>query len=73
MFSREAAPELWGQLQNNLAIVYWSRIHGDRGENVEEAIGGFDSALTVITREKDPTAGRRHRTISPTPRHAAAR
>src|SRR5207244_1419263 len=54
VFSREAAPELWGQLQNNLAIVYWSRIKGDHAENVEEAIGGFEAALTVITREKDP-------------------
>ena len=43
-----------GALQNNLAVVYWSRMKGDRAPNVEEAIGHFSAALTVFTREKDP-------------------
>ena len=47
-------PSCGAQLQNNLAIVYWSRIQGDRAQNVEEAIARFEAALTVITREKEP-------------------
>jgi len=54
VFSRDAAPDLWGQLQNNLAIVYWSRIQGNRAQNVEDAIAHFEAALTVLTQEKDP-------------------
>ena len=42
------------RLQNNLGIVYWNRIRGERGDNLERAIVLFEAALTVFTREAEP-------------------
>ena len=36
------------------AAVYSDRIRGDRAENLEAAIAGYDAALEVFTREADP-------------------
>ncbi|MEC4818783.1 MAG: tetratricopeptide repeat protein, partial [Scytonema sp. PMC 1069.18] len=50
----EASPIDWAATQNNLANAYYSRIHGDRAENVENAIAAYTAALSVRTREALP-------------------
>lgn len=37
-------------VQNNLGEAYRNRIHGDKAENIEEALAYFSAALTVYTR-----------------------
>lgn len=49
--TRQTNPELWGELQNKLAIAYCERIKGDRAENLENAIDAFEKALQVLSRE----------------------
>ena len=40
--------------QNNLGIALGDRIRGDKAGNVELAIGAFESALEVYTRDSFP-------------------
>jgi len=39
--TREAIPEEWAEVQNNLGIVYSDRISGDKAENLEKAIACY--------------------------------
>ena len=54
MVTQKDAPQEWGQLHNNLAVVNMSRVKGDREANLEAAIGHFTSALSVFKKETDP-------------------
>jgi tetratricopeptide (TPR) repeat protein len=47
--TREAYPHDWAETQNNLAIAYTDRIHGDRAENIQQAIKHYEQALDVYT------------------------
>src|SRR4028118_1269502 len=47
--SRDRDPELWGRLQNNLAVAYTRRVEGDRSQNFEQAIACYQVALKVRT------------------------
>ena len=45
----------------NLATAYYSpRIHGDRAQNIEEAIAAYKQALTVIPQAAMPVELGRH-------------
>ncbi|MEH2354629.1 CHAT domain-containing protein, partial [Nostoc sp.] len=50
----EALPIDWAATQNNLGLAYYSRIKGDRADNIEQAIAAYTAALTVRTREALP-------------------
>ncbi|MEG4912480.1 CHAT domain-containing tetratricopeptide repeat protein [Microcoleus sp. B7-D4] len=52
--NREPGSEKFAQTQNNLAAAYTHRIKGSRADNLERAIGFFQAALTVLTREDFP-------------------
>jgi tetratricopeptide (TPR) repeat protein len=52
--NREPGSEKCAQTQNNLAAAYTHRIKGSRADNLERAIGFFQAALTVLTREDFP-------------------
>jgi CHAT domain-containing protein len=54
VITRDANPELWGEVQNKLAIAYDQRIKGDQAENQENAIDACKKALQVLTREALP-------------------
>jgi tetratricopeptide (TPR) repeat protein len=54
VFTREAFPEEWAGMQNNLGNAYSNRIRGDRAENLEHAIATYEQALQVRTREAFP-------------------
>ncbi|WP_348235326.1 CHAT domain-containing tetratricopeptide repeat protein [Trichocoleus sp. DQ-A3] len=54
VITRDANPELWGEVQNKLAIAYDQRIKGDQAENLENAIDVCKKALQVLTREASP-------------------
>ncbi|MBI5965469.1 MAG: CHAT domain-containing protein [Chloroflexi bacterium] len=47
--TREAEPELWGRLQNNLAKSLIQNPTGDRAENIEQAIQLLQQSLEVRT------------------------
>jgi tetratricopeptide (TPR) repeat protein len=51
VITREAFPEQWAMLRNNLGGAYLKRIRGERAENIELAIACYQSALKVYTRE----------------------
>jgi tetratricopeptide (TPR) repeat protein len=53
IYTREAFPENWAMIQNNLGIAY-DRINKDRVQNLEDAIRCFNLALQVYTREAFP-------------------
>jgi len=52
--TREALPQSWATIQNNLAIAYSDRIKGDRADNIDQAIAASTAALNVYTREALP-------------------
>ena len=52
--TREAMPVEWAGATMNLANAYYSRILGERGENIEAAIEAYQQALEVMTREAMP-------------------
>ena len=54
VFTREAFPENWSAMQNNLADAYSNRIRGERAENLEQAIASCELALQVRTRDAFP-------------------
>jgi tetratricopeptide (TPR) repeat protein len=51
---REPGSEKLAQTQNNLANAYYSRIRGEKAENIESAIASYTAALEVRTREAFP-------------------
>ncbi len=54
IFTREAFPEEWAEIQSNLAPAYRHRIKGDRTDNLEKGIAACLGALEVITRHSLP-------------------
>ncbi|MGG6269100.1 CHAT domain-containing protein [Leptolyngbya sp. AN03gr2] len=52
--TRNAFPEQWAIVQNNLANAYSKRIHGERADNFERAITAHEQALQVRTRNAFP-------------------
>ncbi|MUG94185.1 CHAT domain-containing protein [Scytonema sp. UIC 10036] len=54
VFTREAFPQEWASVQNNLGIAYRNRIRGEKAENLEQAIGYYLAALRVCTHELYP-------------------
>ncbi|MDR9900143.1 CHAT domain-containing protein [Aetokthonos hydrillicola Thurmond2011] len=54
VFTRDAFPQQWATIQDNLGIGYDKRIRGQRAENIELAIGYYLSALEIRTREAFP-------------------
>ncbi|WP_256874294.1 CHAT domain-containing protein [Nostoc sp. C057] len=48
------AKNIWAEIQCNLAVVYSSRIHGYKHENIEKAISSCHEALKLIKREDMP-------------------
>ncbi len=51
IFTREALPQKWATLQNQLGNAYLKRIRGGRAENLETAITYFKAALDVYKHE----------------------
>ena len=51
IFTREALPQKWATLQNQLGHAYLNRIQGKRAENLETAITYFNVALEVYKHE----------------------
>jgi len=47
LVGRTELPELWGQVQHNLALAWRDRTDGDPAANLERAIGAYESALEV--------------------------
>ncbi|MGL5133631.1 MAG: CHAT domain-containing protein, partial [Planktothrix sp.] len=54
VFTRKAFSQDWAMTQNNLGIAYWSRIQGEKAENIEKAIACYTEALSVYTRKAFP-------------------
>jgi len=54
IFSRDAFPEEWAQIQSNLAPAYRHRIKGDRADNLEKGIAACQQALQVFTHKAFP-------------------
>jgi hypothetical protein len=54
IYNREAFPEGLATTQNSLAASYVDRILGERTENLEKAIAGYQQALTVRAHEALP-------------------
>jgi len=54
VYTREAFPENWAGLQNNLGAAYRDRIRGERADNLEQAIAASELALQAHTREAFP-------------------
>lgn len=55
MISKAREPELWAELQNDLACSLLKNPLGPHGQNIEEALQHFGEALKVRTRKKHPT------------------
>ncbi|NEO55805.1 MAG: hypothetical protein F6K54_23690 [Okeania sp. SIO3B5] len=47
VFTREAYPEYWANIQNDLGNTYCHRIHGEKAQNLESAIKYYKNALEV--------------------------
>jgi CHAT domain-containing protein/tetratricopeptide (TPR) repeat protein len=54
IWTREADPENWGRVNNNLGIAYWARVRGARADNQEKSIAHFEAALALFSREAAP-------------------
>ncbi|MEG4249417.1 CHAT domain-containing tetratricopeptide repeat protein [Microcoleus sp. Pol10D4] len=54
VLTRDAFPEKWATIQNNLGNAYRDRIEGDRVENLEKAIAHYQAALEIRTRDAFP-------------------
>ncbi len=57
MTVREADPELWASLQEELSKSLLGDSQGDRSENLEQAIHHSEQALEVFTRQAYPREG----------------
>lgn len=51
IFTREAFPQEWANIQTNLAPAYRHRIRGNRADNQEKAIIACNNALLIYTRD----------------------
>jgi tetratricopeptide (TPR) repeat protein len=51
VFIREAFPEKWAKIQNNLGEAYRNRIRGDKPQNLEKAVVVLQDALPYIPEE----------------------
>ncbi|WP_084227162.1 CHAT domain-containing tetratricopeptide repeat protein [Nostoc sp. KVJ20] len=51
IFTREAFPQEWANIQTNLAPAYRHRIRGNRADNQEKAIVACNNALLIYTRD----------------------
>ncbi|WP_083389727.1 CHAT domain-containing tetratricopeptide repeat protein [Trichormus sp. NMC-1] len=51
IFTREIVPEIWANIQTNLAPAYRNRIQGNRADNQEKAIIACNNAQIIYTRE----------------------
>lgn len=51
IFTREAFPQEWANIQTNLAPAYRHRIRGNRADNQENAIVACNNALLIYTRD----------------------
>ena len=51
IFPREIVPEIWANIQLNLAPAYRHRIRGHRADNQEKAIAVCNNALLIYTRD----------------------
>ncbi|MHC5821669.1 MAG: tetratricopeptide repeat protein, partial [Nostoc sp.] len=51
IFPREIVPEIWADIQLNLAPAYRHRIRGHRADNQEKAIAVCNNALLIYTRD----------------------
>jgi len=54
VYTKEAFPEDWAGIQNNLGIAYVNRRSGDMAQNLEKAIACCKFALEVYTKESFP-------------------
>ncbi|MDB9394700.1 tetratricopeptide repeat protein, partial [Microcystis aeruginosa] len=54
VYTRQASPEKWARIQNNLGNAYRKRIRGERAENLELAIVAYNQSLEVYTRDAFP-------------------
>jgi len=54
VYTRQASPEKWARIQNNLGNAYNKRIRGERAENLELAIVAYNQSLEVCTRDAFP-------------------
>lgn len=54
IFTREAFPQHWATLQNNLGNAYSDRLKGERSENLEIALACYENALQLRTPEEYP-------------------
>ncbi|MBD2695066.1 CHAT domain-containing protein [Anabaena catenula] len=54
IFNREIVPEMWADIQTNLAPAYRNRIQGNRAHNQEKAIVACNNAQIIYTREAFP-------------------
>nr|WP_254053088.1 CHAT domain-containing tetratricopeptide repeat protein [Microcystis sp. MC19] len=54
VYTREAFPEYWAILKNNLGIAYSQRIRGEKADNLELAIVSLNQSLEVRTPEAFP-------------------
>ncbi len=54
VLTREAFPEDWAMIQNNLGAAYNNRIRGEKADNLELAIAAYNLSLEVYTREAFP-------------------
>jgi CHAT domain-containing protein len=51
IFNREIVPEIWANIQTNLAPAYRHRIRENRADNQEKAIAACNNALLIYTRD----------------------
>ncbi|MEH2378226.1 MAG: CHAT domain-containing tetratricopeptide repeat protein [Nostoc sp.] len=51
IFTREAFPQKWANIQTNLAPAYRHRIRGNRADNQEKAIVACNNAQIIYTRD----------------------
>ncbi|MBD2195776.1 MULTISPECIES: CHAT domain-containing protein [Calothrix] len=51
IFIPDVVPEIWANIQLNLAPAYRNRIRGNRADNQEKAIAACNNALLIYTRD----------------------
>ncbi|GCL45048.1 tetratricopeptide repeat protein [Microcystis aeruginosa] len=54
IFTFDAFPQEWAMTENSLAAVYYSRIRGEKADNLEKAIAAYQEALKVLTFDAFP-------------------
>ncbi|TRU51107.1 MAG: tetratricopeptide repeat protein, partial [Microcystis aeruginosa Ma_QC_Ch_20071001_S25D] len=54
VYTRDAFPQTWAMIQNNLGTAYSQRIRGERADNLELGIAALNQSLEVYTRDAFP-------------------